>query len=171
MFEFNKNYFELFELPQTFAVDLDLLRQRYRQVLLKVHPDKFVHATDHERRLALQYSALVNEAWRVLSLPLQRAIYLLGLQGVEIDLESNTIMSTEFLTQQLEWREAIAQANGQSAVLMQLASKIEKLQQELIQKLTELFNSSTPETLQQAKAQTLRLSFFDRLLKDIQERL
>jgi molecular chaperone HscB len=45
-----QNHFELFQLPQQFAVDSAQLDRAYREVQNTVHPDKFVQASEAEKR-------------------------------------------------------------------------------------------------------------------------
>jgi molecular chaperone HscB len=47
-----QNHFELFHLPQRFAIDSGALDKAYHEVQNRVHPDKFVHAGDAEKRVA-----------------------------------------------------------------------------------------------------------------------
>lgn len=44
--------------------------------------------------------------------PLSRALYLLKLVGFGIDLADNHAMPAEFLMEQMEWREAVAEARA-----------------------------------------------------------
>ncbi len=44
--------------------------------------------------------------------PLLRAQYLLSLNGVAVGEESNTSMPPQFLMEQMEWREAVAEARA-----------------------------------------------------------
>ena len=80
--DFNQNYFEIFQLPVSFDLDEDQLAARHRQLQSTVHPDKFVGATDHEKRLSLQWATQINSAYDTLRAPLPRAIYLLALKDV-----------------------------------------------------------------------------------------
>ena len=89
-----------------------MLDAAYRALQTQVHPDRFAGGTDSERRLALQSSARVNEAYRALKDPVQRAQYLLRLHGVESVGETDTQLPLEFLEQQLERREAAADAHA-----------------------------------------------------------
>ncbi|WP_454720706.1 MULTISPECIES: Fe-S protein assembly co-chaperone HscB [Cupriavidus] len=104
------DYFALFGLPATYAVDETALDTAYRTVQSQAHPDRFANAGDAERRVAMQWAAHANEAYRTLRQPLKRAIYLLSLRGVDIQAESNTAMAPSFLMQQMEWREALQEA-------------------------------------------------------------
>lgn len=109
---FDKNHFELFGLVPSFQFDLTQLEQSWRDIQAQVHPDKHAHLGDAERRLAMQWATHVNEAYQTLRQPLARARYLLQLRGVESDEASNTAMSQAFLMEQMEWREAIAEARA-----------------------------------------------------------
>ncbi|MEO0444009.1 MAG: Fe-S protein assembly co-chaperone HscB, partial [Pseudomonadota bacterium] len=74
-----KNYFELFGLRPTFELDKQQLSQQYRQLQKKVHPDKFASHSSSEKRLSLQFTSFINNAFHVLKSPLLRAEYLLEL--------------------------------------------------------------------------------------------
>ena len=114
-----QNHFELFHLPATFALDQGALDAAYRDVQGQVHPDKFVNATDAEKRVAMQWSTRSNEAYQTLKNPQKRAQYLCELNGVDLKMESNTAMPMEFLMQQMEWREELAEARaGKDAELL-----------------------------------------------------
>lgn len=107
-----QNHFDLFQLPQRFAVDLKALEQAYHRVQGQAHPDKFAHASDAEKRVAMQWATRANEAYQTLKNPLQRARYLCELHGVDLQTESNTAMAPAFLMQQMEWRETLDDAKA-----------------------------------------------------------
>ncbi|MYN07646.1 Fe-S protein assembly co-chaperone HscB [Pseudoduganella aquatica] len=107
-----QNHFELFHLPQQFAVDAGALDSAYRDVQSRVHPDRFVNATDAEKRVAMQWATRANEAYQTLKNPQKRAQYLCELNGVDLQTESNTAMPAAFLMQQMEWREELDDARG-----------------------------------------------------------
>jgi molecular chaperone HscB len=102
-----KNHFNLFHLPQRFAIDSAALDKAYHEVQNRVHPDKFVHAGDAEKRVAMQWATRANEAYQTLRNPFKRAAYLCELNGIDLQIESNTSMPSAFLMQQMEWREAL----------------------------------------------------------------
>jgi len=108
--DFNQNYFELFGLAPFFGIDGARLDRAYHELQAKVHPDRFAHLPETERRLSMQWATRVNEAYRTLKHPLSRAQYLLELYGMDTRHESNTAMPAEFLMEQMEWREAAAEA-------------------------------------------------------------
>jgi len=110
------NHFELFGIAPAFAIDLERLEQSYRDIQSKVHPDRFAHAGDAERLASMQMTTRVNEAYRALRSPVHRASYLLGLNGVDVGLETNTAMPREFLVEQMELRERLEQAPDADAL-------------------------------------------------------
>jgi molecular chaperone HscB len=110
MIDFSRNHFELFGLPPRFRFDEASLDAAYRKLQSAVHPDRFARGSDTERRLAQQSSARVNEAYRALKSPVQRAQYLLQLHGIDAVGETDTQLPFEFLERQLERREAASDA-------------------------------------------------------------
>src|ERR1700733_11150756 len=111
-----QNHFDLFHLPQQFAIDAGALDSAYRNVQGQVHPDKFVSASEAEKRVAMQWATRANEAYQTLKNPLKRATYLCELHGVDLQTESNTAMPMAFLMQQMEWREALGEARADKDV-------------------------------------------------------
>jgi len=108
--DFSNNYFELFELPVQFDVPQDQLDTRFRSLQRFLHPDKFASASDAERRWSMQAASFVNEAYQSLSTPIKRASYLLSMNGISLDEETDTQMSPMFLMEQMELREALGDA-------------------------------------------------------------
>lgn len=120
------NFFELFGLNPAFALDAEALEASYREIQSRVHPDRFAHAGDAERRASLQWTTRVNEAYRTLKSPVQRASHLLSLHGVDVAFETNTAMPAQFLMHQMELREAL-----EGAVETKDLPALESLQQKL----------------------------------------
>ncbi len=105
-----QNHFELFGLAPAFALEAEALERSYRDIQSRIHPDRFAHAGDAERRASLQWTTRVNEAYRTLKDPVQRARHLLELRGVDVAFETNTAMPADFLVQQMALRESLEEA-------------------------------------------------------------
>src|SRR5207342_2380938 len=101
-----------FGFPPAFSLDPGMLEKAYREIQSRVHPDRFARAGDAERRASLQWTTRVNEAYRVLKDPVQRAKHILDLHGVDVAFETNTQMPTDFLLAQLELREELEAATA-----------------------------------------------------------
>ncbi len=102
-----KDYFQLFGLPPRFAIERDLLDTRFRTLQREIHPDRFAHAGDQERRISVQQAAQLNEGYQTLKDPLLRGRYLLELRGHQFNDELSTTRDTEFLMEQMELREQL----------------------------------------------------------------
>lgn len=83
---------------------------RWKSLQREAHPDKFAAQGAAAQRVAMQWSVRINEAYQRLKDPLRRASYLCELNGSPIHAENNTAMPTDFLMQQMAWREALDEA-------------------------------------------------------------
>lgn len=155
-----QNYFELLGLPQTFLIDKALLEKNYLMLLKEYHPDRFAQHTAQEKLMVAQLVATINTAKETLLSPVKRAVYLLQLHDVVIDLEQvGSALSTEFLTQQLEWREQLSTADDETK---QAIEKLMKEQQEkLFHEFDALLKQATPDALNKARDVIYQLQFFE----------
>jgi molecular chaperone HscB len=159
----HQTHFQLFNLPETFAIDLAMLDTQFRRLQRDVHPDRFAAGSEAEKLQSLQLATKANDAYQTLKNPLQRGRYLLQLKGLDTQEESNTSMPTAFLMQQMEWREAIEGAVNvaQLEVLQHEITDAEKsLQTKLGLALEQNDNAVATESVRQ-------LSFMDKLLIEI----
>ena len=76
------DYFSFFGLPRKLVVDLADLDVRFRRLSRQFHPDYFYTASGQERVASLERASYLNDAYRVLRQPLDRAEYLLKLEGL-----------------------------------------------------------------------------------------
>ena len=104
--------FELFGVPVQFAQDRAQLDARWKELQREAHPDKFAAQGAAAQRVAMQWSVRINEAYQRLKNPMKRASYLCELNGAQINAENNTAMPSDFLMQQMEWREALEDAES-----------------------------------------------------------
>lgn len=102
--------FELFGLPRRFAQERSLIDARWRQLQRQAHPDRFATQGPAAQRAAMQWSVRINEAYQRLKDPLRRAAWLCELHGAPIGEHDNTAMPADFLLLQMQWREALEQA-------------------------------------------------------------
>ena len=165
----NQDYFELFELPVQFAVNLSELEQVWRSKSAQVHPDRFATASDAEKRVAMQWASLINEAYQVLKNPIKRATYLCEQQGVDIAAESNTSMPPEFLFKQMEWREELESAAGNQYALLQLMQQVKTEEQDLNHEVAELIDQQ--KNWSEAAEKLRQWMFIDKFRSEIKEQL
>ncbi|MGZ0106505.1 Fe-S protein assembly co-chaperone HscB [Achromobacter xylosoxidans] len=134
------DHFSLFGLPARFDLDAQALESAWRTVAAQVHPDRYATASPAERRVAMQWAARANEAYRQLRDPLLRARYLCEQAGVDLQTESNTSMDTAFLMQQMTWREMMDDARNDAGVLAELRTELEDARQQMRAALTRLLD-------------------------------
>jgi len=162
MLDFSRNHFELFGLPVSYRVNGDLLAERYRALQQALHPDCYVAAGDRERRLSMQASTRVNEAFQTLKDPLARARYLLSLHTGDRSDEQAPTQDTAFLMEQMELREALAQIRDRpdpvtavGEILNRLADHSRKLGGEL----EALLDAPSTQDLEAARELVRKLQF------------
>ena len=134
MINFNQNYFQLFKIEQSAIVDSNSLEKKYFELQKEFHPDKYVNAGDHEKRLSLQITSYINEAYETLKNDYLKSIYLLKVEGFEIGDQNNTISDPEFLMHQMELREESEKIslNKNPEELKNFSLKIENLKNECL---------------------------------------
>jgi len=163
----NSNFFELFELPVSYDVDLNQIQKYYMDLQRQVHPDKFANASDQEKRLSMQQTSWINEAQATLKDPVLRAIYLLKLKGTDINLENETTMDAGFLMQQLEMRdrlEHIKKEDDPLAVLDGMAKELKSSSNNMMVSFSESYET---EQIDDAREYIRKLQFMQKAKKEI----
>lgn len=106
------NYFELFELPVSIQIDKTVLSQKYFELQKKYHPDFFANGTEHEQQEALEISAQLNKALKVLKDQDQTIKYVLQLKGLLED-EEKYQLPPDFLMEMMELNEELSDNSAQ----------------------------------------------------------
>lgn len=124
----SEDHFGLLGVPRQFEIDPEQLEREYLSRAAVVHPDRVATGTSTQRREAMERSSAVNEAYRTLRDPVQRAEYLVKLGGIDLD-SSDTNggapkMDQAFLIEMIERREQLEQAREHDA-LDELRAKVE----------------------------------------------
>jgi len=160
--------FELFGLPERFAQDRAAIDARWKELQREAHPDRFAAQGQAAQRVAMQWSARINEAYQRLKDPQKRAAYLCELRGAPINAENNTAMPAAFLVEQMEWREALDDAKNEAAVDA-LDGQLARARKEALARIAHLLDEANdaPAAAQQVRA----LMFIERFGEDVQARL
>jgi molecular chaperone HscB len=162
-----QNYFELFGLPPRFSIDLGMLEKSFRRLQGELHPDRHVNHNEMERRVALQLSTTVNDAYQTLRQPASRAQCLIDIRSGTT--KSGATVTPAFLMMQMEWREAIDMARHDSQALESLAHRLrnEVLEQE--KNLAETLDARSD--FESAAMRVNELRFYERLRTEINDAL
>jgi molecular chaperone HscB len=111
------DHFPRLGLRPTFDLDMDELERQYFGFQRRLHPDRFASKSPRERALSQGQATALNEAYETLKDPLKRAVALLEMQGRKVDLTAcGTINDKDLLMEQMEKREAIADADSVEAI-------------------------------------------------------
>lgn len=166
--EAGKNYFELFGLPVGFDLDTGALSVRYRELQRLIHPDRYASGSDSERRVSLQFTTLVNEAYQTLKDPVRRARYLLDLGGTDSREETDTAMDPVFLMEQMELRETLSEVRSLSDPHKKLAELANDTMSRMQQKIGQ-FRESYERDPMHARQSLREMQFLDKLRREIEE--
>ncbi|MCF6437212.1 MULTISPECIES: co-chaperone HscB [Pseudoalteromonas] len=163
-------YFELFDIPVDYNVDLKKINQHYLELQRVVHPDRFAGKSEREKLLAVQKTAEINDALAVLKHPVKRAEYMLSERGVDIRAEQQTLQDPMFLMQQMELREALEElpnSNDVEAAIEQFEQQIKVLDVQFSQQLAAQLSSDNQQDLEQAADNIRKLKFVYKLRDEL----
>ncbi|KAG4095478.1 Co-chaperone Hsc20 [Neocallimastix lanati (nom. inval.)] len=109
------DYFDIFGIKKEFDIDLKSLKIKFLKLQQSVHPDNFSTKSDKEKQYSELQSSFINKAYHVLLKPLDRALYILEINGYTIE-EHNNIKDTQFLMNIMEINESIDDAEDQDDI-------------------------------------------------------
>jgi len=163
------NYFELFEIPVSYDVDLNQVQHRYRDLQKAVHPDKYANSSSQERRISMQQTSFINQALHTLKHPVERAVYLLQLKGVDFAMDNQTTMDAAFLMEQMEMREKLEIVDEQDdpiAELDRMLADVKKSVQNIAAEFSRAYESDVNDV---AKEAVRKLQFLNKAELEIDE--
>ena len=171
----NLDHFAKFNLPVKFDIDPDDLEDKYLNFQLKFHPDKLISDPDSEDKI--KSSIAINEAYQILQNPINRAEYILKLNGITIDNESKDLNKNlapikptqKTLEEILLLQEQIEELKNQEQIL-ELKTTLESQIKAILEKISKLLDtrqfSSAATTLIKAKyLEKSRLVLKSKILK------
>lgn len=160
--------FELFGLTTRFTQDRSAIDSRWKDLQREAHPDKFAAQGAAAQRIAMQWSARINQAYQRLKDPLKRAAYLCELNDAPVNAENNTAMPREFLMKQMTWREMLDDATS-AEELTNLVHEVSEARQNGLQKCGQLLDIEHDYVgaVQQVRA----MMFIERFGSDVDARL
>lgn len=96
------DYFAVFGLDRRLKIDEAELQRKFYELSRQHHPDHFGDAPAAEQEYALEMTALLNDAYRVLRDPVKRAEYLLKREGFDIGEQRSSNVPPELLEEVFE---------------------------------------------------------------------
>lgn len=106
------DYYEFFDLPRRLAVNPEDLKNRFYRLSRLLHPDRYTRRSEQEKRFSLEASSILNDAYRVLKDPIQRAEYVLRQEGFPVGDQRNKDVPPELLEEVFELNMALDELRG-----------------------------------------------------------
>ncbi|HEY3449268.1 MAG TPA: Fe-S protein assembly co-chaperone HscB [Myxococcales bacterium] len=173
----NTSLFEVLGLPSSYFLEASVLEERFKDLNKKLHPDRFAQKEPRERRMSLEWTTQVNDAYRTLKDPLKRATYFVKLQGIDVEKESGknamVRLPPEFLEQVMEDREALEEAKAAKDLsrVRALAQGIEKRSASVFEALNgalKAFEAGDKPSLEKAGGAIAILKYFSRFHEEVE---
>ncbi|XP_052175922.1 iron-sulfur cluster co-chaperone protein HscB homolog [Diospyros lotus] len=160
------DYFQIFGLENKFEIEDKNLEERYKDWQKKVHPDLVHSKSKKEKEYAAEQSARVIDAYRTLSNPLSRVLYILKLEGVEVD-EEKTISEPELLAEIMEIRESVEEAADTQA-LVHIQSQMQENMKHWYKSFANAFQN---QKYDEARMCIQRMTYYQRVNEEIIKKL
>ena len=157
----SQNYFHLFDLqPAPAIADHTVVVKKYQQLQKQFHPDFFTQATEEEKEEALQQSAIVNEAYKVLKDKYALIAYYLKING-QLEEDEKYSLPADFLMEMMELNEDL---DEDAAVEGKVLQSIEQLEEEVTPVLRMESTSHSETDYQTLKEFYFKAKYLQRLL-------
>lgn len=127
------NYFEFYELDESFSVDEKVVKHKFYQLSKKYHPDFYANEDEAKQQEILELSTLNNKAYKVLSDPNKRIEYILQQHNLLADGDKYKL-APAFLMNMMEINEAITEIEDEqslNAIKIQITVMNAELDEEL----------------------------------------
>lgn len=96
------DYFAVFGLDRRLVLDEAQLQAKFYELSRQYHPDRYAGRPADEQQFALDFTALLNDAYRVLRDPVKRAEYLLRQEGFDVGEQRSKDVPPELLEEVFE---------------------------------------------------------------------
>ena len=164
-----RNYFQLFDLSDSYSLDLDKLMAEYHKLQLEYHPDKQSRKSEEERLAAQLAASYINDAYETLKSPLKRAAYVLKIKGKDVEIVNQTDLSMEVLVEQMELRESLDELPKDETALAELDDLKSTVQKKIENRQLKFGDWIKSDDLSSAKKTFHELQFLFKLLSEIEE--
>ncbi len=165
----NDNYFQLFDIEQGFEVELESLEEKYHRLQTQLHPDRFADGSEAERLHAVQMSSYLNQAYNTLKDPLQRAAYLLKLQGRDTETAAQEEMGMDLIMEQMELRESLESLPADESAMPQLAVMKDQVKLKLAARQQDFASAIAGAEIDLAKRHFHEMQFLSKLIAEIHQ--
>ena len=136
------DFFSVLGLPVRLTIDLSELTERFHAKSRLFHPDYHRLEDGKEQDISLNNAALVNQAFKTLRDPFERALYYLDLTGPHHSPQGQkTALPPDLLMEIMELKESLeeqAESEGAARAFQRLSEKIREAEAAVLEKMAEL---------------------------------
>ena len=176
------DHFTVLGVPRRHDLDMADVESRYKDLLRKLHPDRYTRADARARRAALGRAVQLTDAWRALRDPVRRAEYLVQLAGIDIGPEDGAARTgppsakarppvpQALLMEMMELREelATARAAGDETTMARVQAGVSARVDAALAAVTTGLAGGGSEGLGAVVRELVALRYYRRLLEDIE---
>ncbi len=164
------NYFELFDIAQSFQPDQALVKKKFYQLSRQYHPDFYGNGSEEEKEKALEMSALVNKAYQTLQNQDLLVKYVLKESGL-LEEDEKYQLSPDFLMEVMDLNEQLMDAD-EPETKTAIKTAIDQLNTQIYEPVQATLenhpgNTLTQEKLLQVKEFYFRKKYLDRILAEL----
>jgi len=168
------DFFSVFSLDRKLVVDQGDLQRKFYELSRQYHPDRFANRAASEQTYALDFTAMLNDGFRVLKDPVRRAEYLLKLEGFDIGEQRSKDVPPELLEEVFELNMMLESAPDRPEI-EEAKARFLGMQSDTDQELVKL-GAKYDETgdravLSQIRAVLNRRRYIQNLLRDVDKAL
>lgn len=132
------NYFNLFNLNFSYSINLKKLKNCYKKLQFKYHPDFFITKKIKKSTLTKK-SAVINTGYSTLKNNLLRAEHMLNIKKIDINKEKYKIKDLNFLEKNLNLYEKLKYMNNEKQIDI-FYKKIKKIKKTYLKKIEQELN-------------------------------
>lgn len=143
------NYFEFYNIPETFNVDEQFVKRKFYELSKQYHPDFYINDSPEKQQEILELSTVNNKAYQVLSDKGKRLKYILELHGAISEGEKYELPQS-FLVEMMEVNEALMELefDPDEAGVQKISGEVDDIENSLsneLKTLTTAFDSAAAE--------------------------
>ena len=105
------NYFEFYDIPESFNPDQALLKKQFYRLSKEYHPDFYAAESDERQQEILELSTLNNKAYHTLSDPAKRLEYILRTHNL-ISEGAKPQLPADFLMEMMDINERLMEVEN-----------------------------------------------------------
>lgn len=157
-----QNHFQKFNLEEKFDIDLNALETNYLELQKQFHPDNSLDPVQDEIN-----SILINQAYKILKNSISRGIYLLELEGININSEECVVKpSSEILMFIMELREEVLDNKDDEDKIDEIKENIKKL---ISNETLEVSDLLIKKQYPQAAQKLIKVKYLDKIISDLKK--